>query len=111
MVKKIIKRIRARKIMKIVKEYAEEVKKNYDIEAVILFGSYAKGTNHKDSDIDVAIITDDFENNIFEEELKLVKLRRNIDLRIEPHLIEVEDYKTGNHPLVHEIIDTGIRVA
>jgi len=111
MVKKIIKRIKTRKIMKIVKEYANEVKKNYDIEAVILFGSYAKGTSHKDSDIDVAIVTDNITTNIFEEELKLVKLRRNIDTRIEPHLIIVEDYKSGCHPLVHEINDTGIKIA
>lgn len=110
MVKRIIARIKNRKIMKIAKEYAKEVQKNYDVEAVILFGSYAKGTNHKDSDIDIMIVTDDINNNVFTEELNLMKLRRGIDNRIEPHLIEVEDYKTGNHPFIKEVIDTGIRI-
>ncbi len=110
MVKKIITKIKNRKIMKIAKEYAKEVQKNYDVEAVILFGSYAKGTNHKDSDIDIMIVTNNIVDNIWLEELNLMRLRREIDNRIEPHLIEIEDYKTGNHPFIKEVIDTGIRV-
>ena len=110
MVKNIIKRWKARKVMKIVKEYAEEVKKNYDVEAIILFGSYVKGTYHKDSDIDIVVVTNDIEKNIFDEELKLVKLRRNIDLRIEPHIIETEDYKNISNPFVQEVIETGLKI-
>ncbi len=76
-----------------------------------IIGSYAKETWHKDSDIDIAIITNDIKNNIFNEELNLVKLRRKIDTRIEPHLISVDDYKNIETPLIQEIIDTGIKVA
>ena len=98
-------------IMEIVQKYVEEVCKNYKIEAIFLFGSYAKGTEHEDSDIDIAIITDDIENDIFDEELNLMKLRRNIDTRIEPHLIRIEDYKNVETPFIQEVIDTGIKVA
>lgn len=98
-------------IMEIVKKYVEKICENYKIEAIILFGSYAKGTNNENSDIDIAIITDDFENDIFDEELKLMKLRRNIDTRIEPHLIRIKDYKNAETPFVKEVIDTGIKVA
>ena len=98
-------------IMEIVQQYVEEVCKNYKIEAIFLFGSYAKGTEHKDSDIDIAIITDDIENDIFDEELNLMKLRRNIDTRIEPHLIRIEDYRNVETPFIQEVIDTGIKVA
>ncbi len=76
-----------------------------------MFGSYTKGTEREDCDIDIAIITDDIENDIFDEELKLMKLRRNIDTRIEPHLIRIEDYKNAETPFIQEVIDTEIKVA
>lgn len=37
---------------------AEEIRKNPKIHLAVLFGSYAKGTAHKESDIDVYIDTD-----------------------------------------------------
>ena len=99
-------------ILKSVEEYIKEISKHYNIQEVYLFGSYAKGTNHEDSDIDIAIITDDIKcNDIFDEQLNLKKLRRNIDYRIEPHLIEVADYDNIETPFVQEVIDTGIKVA
>lgn len=105
------KSINNKLIMEIVQKYVEKICENYKIEAIILFGSYAKGTNNENSDIDIAIITDDFENDIFDEELNLMKLRRNIDTRIEPHLIRIEDYKNAETPFIKEVIDTGIKVA
>lgn len=100
-----------RQIMEIVQKYVEKVCENYKIEAIILFGSYAKGIEREDSDIDIAIITDDFNNDIFDEQLNLKKLRWEIDLRIEPHLIRIEDYKEVSTPFIKEVIDTGIKVA
>ncbi len=105
------KSINNKLIMEIVQKYVEKICENYKIEAIILFGSYAKGTNNESSDIDIAIITDDFENDIFDEELNLMKLRRKIDTRIEPHLIRIEDYKNADTPFIREVIDTGIKVA
>jgi len=105
------KSIDNRAIMEIVQKYVEKICENYKIEAIILFGSYAKGTNNESSDIDIAIITDDFENDIFDEELNLMKLRRKIDTRIEPHLIRIEEYKNADTPFIQEVIDTGIKVA
>ena len=40
-----------------------------------------------------------------------MKLRRNIDKRIEPHLIRIDDYKKAETPFIKEVIDTGIKVA
>ena len=48
---------------------------------------------------------------IIDEELKLMKLRRKIDMRIEPHLIRIEDYRKADTPFVKEVIDSGIKVA
>ena len=101
-----------REIMDIVNKYAQVILENYKVKAIILFGSYAKGTNHKDSDIDIAIITDDLKcKDVFDEQLNLKRLRRNIDYRIEPHLIEVADYDNIENPFIQEVINTGIKVA
>lgn len=50
-------------------------------------------------------------NYIFDEQLNLKKLRRNIDYRIELHLIEIADYDNVETPFIQEIIDTGIKIA
>ena len=39
------------KIMDIVKKYVDVILKNYKVKAIILFGSYAKGTYNEDSDL------------------------------------------------------------
>ena len=92
-------------------KYIKEVAKKYEIDAIILFGSYAKGNNTEDSDIDIAIITDDIKNDIFDEEINLMGLRKGIDYRLEPHIIKIEDYKNAETPFIQEVIDTGIKVA
>ena len=107
-----VKRNIDKEIMDIIERYIKVILENYKVKAIILFGSYAKGTNHEDSDIDIAIITDDIKcEDVFEEQLNLKKLRRNIDYRIEPHIIEVDDYDKISTPFVQEVIDTGIKVA
>lgn len=96
-------------ILKSVKKYIKEISKYYNIKEVYLFGSYAKGTNNEDSDIDIAIIINS-DNNAFDLMVELMMLTRDIDLRIEPHPIKVKDFEEGN-PFVQEIINTGIKVA
>ena len=96
-------------VLKNVEKYIKEISKHYNIKGVYLFGSYAKGTNNEDSDIDVAIIINS-DNNVFDLMVELMMLTQNIDLRIEPHPIKVKDFEEGN-PFVQEIIDTGIKVA
>ena len=92
-----------------VKRYVDEISKHYSIREVYLFGSYAKGTNHEDSDIDIAIIVNS-DSNVFDLMVELMMLTQDIDLKIEPHPIKVKDFEEGN-PFVQEIINTGIKVA
>lgn len=100
-----------KEIVDIIDKYIAVVKENYNIVAIILFGSYAKGTEHKDSDIDIAVITDDIKTDIFDEEVRLMILRKGIDYRIEPHIITVADYENDETPFVVEVKNTGIKVA
>lgn len=97
-------------IVESLNKYIEKVKELYNIDSVILFGSYAKGTNDENSDIDVAIISSDFED-IYDVMAELMGLTWNLDNRIEPHPIKTQDFEEVNNPFIHEIIETGIKVA
>ena len=96
-------------ILNSIQEYIKEISKYYRIDLVILFGSYAKGTNHEDSDIDIAVVSSDIKNK-FDDMTTLMRLRRDIDLRIEPHPIKTEEFKANETPFIDEIIRTGIEV-
>jgi uncharacterized protein len=50
------------KVIKEVKRFKKELTKKYKVDKLILFGSYAKGTNHPNSDVDLLIISEDFSN-------------------------------------------------
>lgn len=99
-----------KEVMKSIKRYIKKISQHYKIDSIILFGSYAKGTEDEDSDIDIAIISSDFKD-VIEDGAKLIGLTWKIDTRIEPHPIATEDYKNVSNPFVKEIVDTGIKVA
>ena len=91
-------------------DFLYKISEYYKIEAIILFGSYAKGTENEDSDIDIAIISSYF-SDIIEDGARLIGLTWKIDTRIEPHPITTEDYEKVTNPFVKEVVDTGIKVA
>ena len=96
-------------IMNIINEYIKVISKQFEVKEVYIFGSYAKGTNTENSDIDIAIILDSNINTI-DLMVDLMMLTQNIDLRIEPHPIKSNDFEKGN-PFIEEIKSTGLRVA
>lgn len=84
-----------------VKKYSDLVNKEMHPEMIILYGSYAKGTAREDSDIDVAVIYDKVPDEDFLKKYQLLyKLRRDIDCRIEPKLIERENDESGFYETV-----------
>ncbi len=75
-----------------------------------LFGSYAKETDRPDSDIDLALIIDNLEDDKqFDFQVQLMLLASEFDLRIEPHPISNKDFNYNN-PLAAEILKTGIEI-
>jgi predicted nucleotidyltransferase len=86
-------------------KYANVVKSKYDFVKIILFGSYAKGNFNEDSDIDIAVILKDY-TNLIEIQVDLMRLRRKIDSRIEPHPFREKDFDITN-PIVNEILKHG----
>ncbi|MEA1885018.1 MAG: nucleotidyltransferase domain-containing protein [Thermotogota bacterium] len=95
-------------IIKVINEYTEALKGAFTIDKVFLFGSFSKGISSETSDIDIAVIIKGKVD--YEDELKAMKLRRNIDLRIEPHLFSLEELENSN-PFLEEIIRKGVKVA
>ena len=87
-----------------VAEFIEAIKIKYHPQKVVLFGSYAKGTNNDNSDIDVAVIVDEITGDFLGETQGLYKIRRAIDLSIEPVLLEL---KNDNSRFLEEITATG----
>jgi predicted nucleotidyltransferase len=96
-------------IINIVKNYKTLVQRHFPmpIEKVYLFGSYAKGTSHKDSDIDVAVVVEHFEGDYFDVIPPLWKLKRQVDYRIEPHVIARDTDYAG---FLDEIQKTGVEI-
>jgi uncharacterized protein len=92
----------------IAKRYIETINNKYQIENVILFGSFAKGTFHGDSDIDLAIILKSVDD-IIDTQIDLMCLRSDEDLQIEPHPFAKSDFQESN-PVVAEIIKNGIEI-
>ena len=95
-------------VKKIVTYFLDEVRKKYSIDRAYLYGSFAKGTSNKWSDIDIAIISPDFSDDLFEERLNLMQLAASIDDRIEPKPYKRELF-VRNDPLVDEIQKNGIQ--
>lgn len=95
-----------REALRIAGVYIDSISSKYNIKQAILFGSFAKGTNHDDSDIDIAIIVNNVVD-IIDTQIDLMKLRRKIDLRIEPHPFMSSDFNRNN-PVVNEILKYGI---
>lgn len=92
----------------IAKKYIESISKKYIVQKALLFGSFARGNSSADSDIDIAIVLKNFDD-ILETQVDLMKFRRDIDVRIEPHPFKEKDFINEN-PMVSEILKYGIEI-
>lgn len=77
-----------REVLDKVQRFSKIVVEKYQPEKIILFGSYARGNYTEDSDIDVAVIVDSIDGDFLDSQAELYKLRRNIDVSIEPVLLK-----------------------
>ena len=92
-----------------IQDFLQEVGKKYHIVSAYIYGSFAKGTAGKWSDIDLAIISPDFSDDVFEDRLNLMRIAASIDDRIEPRPFKMERF-IRNDPLVDEIQKDGIQI-
>ena len=95
--------------LEIARKYVSVLKTKFDCREVYLFGSYAKGTQHDESDIDIAVVLGEFDSS-YDMRLELMRLRRPIDSRIEPHPFRVKEFNENN-PLAFEISKYGLKIS
>ena len=93
-----------------INKYLLSLKKHkIPIRQAILFGSYAKGSYHEWSDIDIALVSDIFEGNRIKDRSKIRKITLSVSCDIEVLPYSPKDF-TNEDPFVKEIIDSGIKI-
>ncbi len=85
----------AESIIETVRAYTDIIRNRFPVKRVILYGSFARGTQHPGSDIDVAVVLKEPPDDILDAETELFKMRREIDLRIEPVIVEEKPDLSG----------------
>lgn len=96
--------------LKISKKYLQKVRNSeLSFSEAWLFGSYSKGNQNENSDIDLAIILNDNIKHTFETDVKLMTLRNSDETIIEPHAFSEFEFNTNN-PIVDQIVKYGMRI-
>ncbi|NOZ61889.1 MAG: nucleotidyltransferase domain-containing protein [Calditrichaeota bacterium] len=85
-------------IKEIIFQYIENLQKQIRVERVILYGSYAEGRANEHSDIDLAIISPDINDENLIDYLQIITraIPRKINIDIEPLIFSIEEYETAS---------------
>ena len=90
------------------KKFASIVRTEIDNKALVfLFGSCAKNKMHKRSDIDIAVVSETFGDNVAEDFAKLTVIAYGINAEIEPHPFSLDSWRDIT-PFISEIKKTGV---
>ena len=94
-----------------VKNFAGEIKQTgVHLRHVILFGSYAQNKQHKWSDVDVALVADEFTGIGFNDADFFARINNKKNyIIIEPRTYPTSYFKKGD-PFIDEIKRTGIEI-
>lgn len=94
-----------------IKRFVNRIRtKGFPIHSVIVFGSWAKGKQTEESDIDLCLVSPKFGKDEIEELQFLLKQSRDIDDRLEPMPLSTKDYQAGTTPFVLEIKKYGLEI-
>ena len=99
-------------IKPIVKQYISDVKNVMPIDKVYLYGSWAKGTQQENSDVDICFFSRAFEAKSSLDvltDLFYLKVKYDGDLLIEPNAFPTSELYNDN-PFVKEVIRTGFEI-
>lgn len=84
-------------------------KQHDDLEILWLYGSYAKGTFHEGSDIDLAVVFKSWQEDIIERRLKseLLAIEWQKELGLNEGEISILDMEIASIPLAMSVLSTG----
>jgi len=80
-----------------------------DVEVLWLYGSHAKGTSHAGSDIDLAVVFKDWQEDIIERRLKseLLAIEWQKLLGLQEAELSILDMEIASIPLAMSVLSTG----
>lgn len=81
-----------------------------DVSEAYLFGSVVKGLADKDSDIDLAVVSKDFQGILYYDMQKISKHRRKVDLRLEIHPFSLQEVEQDPSQFFLKIKQDGLRI-
>lgn len=101
----------SKELLDIINDYVFRLSKEIKIDKVILFGSYAKGTNREDSDIDLAIFSEAFnEMDRIEGMTFLLTRTFGLGVDLQPQPFTLADLEDEDNWLAKEVEQTGIEL-
>lgn len=97
------------KLENLIKKYLNVLKKDITINYAILYGSYAYGNPTDESDIDLAIVSENFGKDHINE-MRFLSVKRLVsDSSIEPYAIGLKEFNNRTKgDFISEIYEKGI---
>ncbi|MFQ5801949.1 MAG: nucleotidyltransferase domain-containing protein [Candidatus Methylomirabilales bacterium] len=95
-----------------IRRFVEELASSYRIEAAYLFGSRVRGDHLLFSDIDLLLVSNDFQGMFFTDRMAEVLRRWKGEVDLQAFCYTVEEFERKRHQLglVREALAHGIRL-
>lgn len=103
--------LNTQELNQVIKSYKKSLQKEkVDFNAIYLFGSYAKEKQHDYSDIDLAVVSDDFGKDFTKESVLLNKIADKVNLLIQAHPFNSEQIQDKYSTFASEIRKYGKKI-
>ncbi len=96
-------------VLRELRRLAAGLRRDFPITSVYVFGSFARGTEHEGSDIDLLVVGE-LPGRVFD---RVGEVLRRTTLPVEPVVVSAATFERrcgGGHPLFRVIADEGLRL-
>jgi len=102
-----------REIINLIREFLHRLfHEGIVIEKAYLYGSWAKGRENQDSDIDVMLVSDVFDGNNDQAVGKTWRISTSVDTRIEPYTVGKKRFLSDDFsPLLQIVKQEGVEIS
>lgn len=99
-------------VVRLVQEFLRRLlKEGILVDKAFLYGSFARDEENEDSDIDVMVVSEMFDNNDDQTVGKTWRISRSVDTRLEPYTMGKKRFQSDNFsPLLQLIKKEGLEI-